>query len=297
METNEKEMTSQKAEERVRAPRSLGIIYSEESSLGLTHPYFINILNAFKDEADAHGYDITFVNHHMIGPEMSYPEYCRRRGLEGVCLVCADFDSEEIGALVRSEVPCLSVDHIFRHVPAVLSDNETGVHKLVAYAIRMGHRRIAFVHGHNNSIVTRTRIKQFRNVLEYNGLPVRQEYVREGRYIDIGLTHRIVGELLRLPEPPTCILLSDDVSYLGAQDAAHELGLRIPDDISFMGYDGIPMLQALKPKLTTIRQNADRIGRTAARGLIDMIENPGTAKRVPVIFPVELLEGGTVRKL
>ena len=281
----------------IEKPHSLGIIYAEESSKGLTHPFFVVILNALKLEAEAHGYDITFINQNMIGEDESYLERCQRCHVDGVCMVCVDFESPQIKALVKSGMPCLTVDHLFKRVPAVLSDNETGVRKLVEYAIHRGHRRIAFVHGHNNSIVTRTRIHQFTSVMAYYHLPVPPEYMREGLYDEIGLTHKIVRELLTLPERPTCILLPDDISYLGAQDAAKELGLRIPEDISFTGYDCIPLLQALTPQLTTIRQSCTQIGREAAKRLIDLIEHPETASLKPSIFPVELVEGGTVAQI
>ena len=278
-------------------PHTLGIIYAEESGAGLTHPFFILILDAFKQEAEADGYDIIFINQHTIGSGMNYVDFCHSRHLDGVCMVCADYESLQIKALTESDVPCVTVDHFFKRVAAVLSDNETGVKKLVEYVIGRGHRRIAFVHGHNNSIVTRTRIKQFYNTMEYFQIPVFPEYVREGLYENIRLTHRIVRELLKLPERPTCILLPDDICYLGAQDAAREAGLRIPDDISFTGYDGIPMMQSLSPKLTTIHQDTEKLGRTAAQRLIRLIETPETVKRVPMILPVELLEGGTVNNL
>jgi glutamate racemase len=78
------------------------------------------------------------------------------------------------------------------------------------------------------------------------------------------------------------------------QEAAWEMNLRIPEDISFCGYDGIPLTQAMSPRLTTIRQSSEDIGRTAARRLIELIEAPETASRKPTIFPVELVEGGTI---
>ena len=274
--------------------RSLGVIYEEESGRGLTHPFFVRILNAFKEAAEARGYEITFINAPVGGEETDLAEHCRARGMDGVCLVCVDFASPRIKALAAGTLPCVSVDHIFKRVPAVLSDNETGVQKLVEYAASKGHRRIAFSHGHNNSVVTRTRISQFRNTMAYHGLPVPEDYVCEGLYHDVALTRRRVTELLRLGERPTCILLPDDLSYLGAQEAARELGLRIPEDISFAGYDGIPLIQSLTPRLTTIRQSSEDMGRTAAGLLIDLVENPETASRKPHIFAVELVEGGTV---
>jgi DNA-binding LacI/PurR family transcriptional regulator len=270
---------------------NLGILYAEESGRGLTHPFFVLILNAIKDEAASRGYDITFIH---PGEGEDYVEHCRRSNVDGVCMVCVDFRTPQCKALAQSGVPCVTIDHIYRKTPAVLSDNETGVQKLVEYAIKKGHRRIAFVHGHDNSIVTRTRISQFHNTMDYHGLPVPPEHLRQGLYDDIALTRDIVLELLRLPERPTCILLPDDVAYLGAQEAAREMGMRIPEDISFGGYDGIPLTQAMTPRLTTIRQSCEDIGRMAARRLIDLIESPDTASRKANIFPVELIEGGTI---
>lgn len=270
---------------------NLGILYADESGRGLTHPFFVLILNAIKSEAASRGYDITFI-HPREGEDCV--ERCRSGGIDGVCMVCVDFRQPRFKALVESGIPCATIDHIYKKTPAVLSDNETGVQNLVEYAIRRGHRRIAFIHGHNNSIVTRTRISQFQSTMAYHKLPVPPEYLREGLYDDIPLTRKLVLELLRLPERPTCIMLPDDMAYLGAMEAARELNMRIPEDISFGGYDGIPMTQALTPRLTTIRQSSDDIGRTAARRLIELIESPETASRKANIFPVELIEGGTI---
>ena len=277
--------------------RSLGILYQEGSSKGLTHPFFVLIMNAFKVEAEARGYEITFINMAPEGRDADIAEHCRRRGIEGVCILCGDFRDPPYKALAASGLPCVSVDHIYKGVPAVLSDNETGVQKLVDYAISMGHRRIAFIHGHDNSVVTRTRIGQFGNTMGYHGLPVPEGYIRSGLYHDIACTRRHVLELLRLPEPPTCILLPDDMTYFGAQEAARELNLRIPEDVSFAGYDGIPLTQALSPTLTTIRQNSADMGKVAAQLLIDLIEHPETASRKPRIFTVELSPGGTMARL
>jgi len=75
------------------------------------------------------------------------------------------------------------------------------------------------------------------------------------------------------------------------------MGLRIPQDISFAGYDGIPLTQTLSPKLTTIRQSSEDIGRTAARRLIELIEDPENASKKPNVFPVQLIEGETIAAL
>ena len=275
---------------------SLGVLFSDESAKGLTHPFFAAVLDAFKTAAESRGYDVGFINHRVCDDTLTYLEYCQYRNLDGVCIACIDFTDPQVIELVGSGIPCVTVDHIYKKTPSVLSDNETGVQKLVEYAISQGHKRIAMIHGHNNSVVTRTRIKQFYQTMEFYRLPVPEGYVRSGLYGDIGLTRRIVGELLRLPDRPSCILLPDDVTYLGAQDAVRELGLRVPEDVSFAGYDGVPMMQAITPKLTTVRQNCESIGEEAAKRLIGMIEKPKFGSWLPTVVPIEFLSGGTVGK-
>jgi len=272
---------------------NLGVIFHDENGKGLLHPFFSTLINAFKNEAESRGYDVTFINHEL-GLKMTYLEHSRFRKVDGVCLVCIDFVTDEVTELVNSGIPCVTVDHLFRRVPAVLSDNENGVNMLVDYAVGLGHRRIAFIHGHNNSVVTRTRITQFRTAMDYHCLAFPEEYLQSGLYADIELTREIVLRLLKLPERPTCILLPDDFCYLGAQDAAREMGLSIPEDISFAGYDGIELTQTLRPALTTVQQDSDFIGRECARKLTFQVEQPGSRFNRVVIHPVKLLEGGTI---
>lgn len=272
----------------------LGIIYQDEKSLGITHPFFSLVINSFKKEAESHGYDVTFINHAISGEKMTFLEHCRCRRLDGVCLVCTNFSDNEIQELIESEIPCVTIDHRFKKTPAVLSDNENGVNLLVDYAVSLGHRRIAYIHGHNNSSVTSTRIAQYQSAMEYRDLPIPKEYLQSGLYNDIELTRKIVIRLMRLPNPPTCILLPDDYCYFGAQDAARKLDLRIPEDVSVAGYDGIPLTQALSPALTTIHQDCFALGTQSAQKLISIIEHPDEKISRINILPVKLIQGGTI---
>ena len=256
---------------------NLGMIFRDEKGQGLTHPFFAELLNSFKNEAESRGYDVTFINHAIRGENMSYLDHCRFRKVDGVCLACLDFNTDEVRELVESEIPCVTVDHRFKQVAAVSSDNENGVHMLVDYAVSMGHSRIAFIHGHNNSVVTSTRIEQFRSAMEFHGLEIPDGYLCGGLYNDVEYTRDICSRLLHLANRPTCILLPDDYCYLGALEAAHEMGLKIPDDVSFAGYDGI--------------------GRECARKLITRIEQPESVSDRVKVYPVNLIKGGTVGRL
>ena len=273
---------------------NLGVLFVDDNISGLTHPFFASLLNAFKAEVESHGYDITFINHNIGDRKMTYLEHCRYRNVDGVCLACVDFYSAEVAALVNSDIPCVTVDYMFDNRPCVFSDNASGMRALVERAVALGHRRIAYIHGQRrNTSVTEMRVTSFYRAMESHGIALPDGYVVEGRYNDIDCARRVTEALLRRPDRPTCILLPDDASYFGALEAIQQAGLRIPEDISVGGYDGIQLTQSIRPRLTTVRQNTVAMGREAALRLIDRVEHPNTAAREPVSIPTELIPGDT----
>ena len=276
---------------------NLGVLFVDDNTSGLMHPFFAAMLNAFKSEAEAKGYDITFINHKIGASDMTFLEHCRYRNVDGVCLACVDFYSAEVAELVNSDIPTATVDHVFNNRPCVASDNVSGIRMLVNYAASLGHRRIAYIHGQRNSSVTETRITGFYREMQAHGLSVPEGYVVEGRYDDIMCTKRLMLALLERVDPPTCILLPDDASFFGAMEAANEKGLRLGQDISVAGYDGIRLTQSLHPRLTTVFQDSESMGRQAAQRLIDRVEHPNTAPNGLVMIPVRLIEGETMAKL
>ena len=276
---------------------NLGVLMVDDNISGLTHPFFAHVLNSFKAEAERHGYDITFINHNIGTMEMTYLEHCRYRNVDGVCLACVDFYSREIDELVKDGIPCVTIDHMFNNHPSIISDNLNGIHMLVDRAVSMGHRRIAYIHGQRNSLVTENRIRGFLRAMDYHGLPVPTGYVQQGRYDDVENIRGGILTLLERADRPTCILMPDDSAYFGAMQVLRERGLSVPQDISIAGYDGIHSTQVVHPRLTTVRQDTDAMGREAALRLIDHLEHPVTADCDPVFIPVELLEGETIGDL
>ncbi|MBQ3270085.1 MAG: LacI family DNA-binding transcriptional regulator [Clostridia bacterium] len=270
---------------------NLGVLFVDDNISGLTHPFFAAVLNAFKAEAERHGYDITFINHNIGTMEMTYLEHCRYRNVDGVCLACVDFYSAEVADLVNSDLPCVTIDHRFNNRSCIISDNLGGIRMLVDRAVALGHRRIAYIHGQRNSLVTENRISGFYRAMQANGVDVPEGYVVLGRYDDAEDTRIQLQKLLDRPDRPTCVLLPDDASYFSALEALRDRGLAIPGDISLAGYDGIRAVQTIHPRLTTIRQDSTAMGREAALRLIETIEHPSTASTDPVMIPSELVEG------
>ena len=272
---------------------NLGVLFVDEAQSGLTHEFFAAVLDSFKRHAEGRGYDITFINHNISGKSMSYLEHCRYRNVDGVVIACVNFYEPQVVELVNSEVPVVTIDHVFNNRMAILSDNVFGLKALVRQAWACGHRRIAFIHGEKTA-VTENRLAGFYQVCEELGLQVPEEYVRSGVYHDADRCAAETKALLELPQPPTCIIFPDDFSALGGYNAISEAGLSIPEDISVMGYDGIYLSRVVKPQLVTYQQNTAALGRTAADKLIELIEHPRVTLPEQIRVSGKLLDGGSV---
>ena len=272
----------------------LGVLFVDERRSGLAHEFFSAVLESFKTEAERHGYDITFINHNVGGKPTSYLQHCRYRGVDGVAIACVDFSDPRVRELAESDLPLITVDHVFNNRLAVCSDNVRGVETLVRYAYGKGHRKIAFLHGENTT-VTQNRLVGFYRACENLGLTVPKEYVRQSVFHNPDRCAQDTLALMRLPDRPTCILFPDDYSYVGGMNVLRQMGVRVPEDVSVMGYDGIHLAKVIG--LTTYRQNTAEMGRIAAERLISLIEHPKTTLIDRVMVSGELLEGNTVSQL
>ncbi|MGN8631545.1 LacI family DNA-binding transcriptional regulator [Blautia sp. HCP3S3_G3] len=275
---------------------NLGVLFVDEARSGLTHDYFNHVLESFRKTAQERGYDITFTNGKVSGQKMSYYEHCRYRGVDGVVIACVDFYTEEVLELVRSEIPVVTIDHVFDGRISVVSNNVQGMEELVSFLYEKGHRKIAYIHGEDSS-VTRARLTSFYRTAQSLGLEIPEEYIRTAPYRDADSAAEETGVLLDLPDPPTCILYPDDYAAFGGFNEIRERGLKVPDHISIAGYDGITAARILEPKLTTICQDTEALGRIAAEKLIDLIENPKTALIDKFTVDGTLFTGASVKSL
>ncbi len=274
----------------------LGVLFIDLQNHGFMHEYFAATLNSFRIESERCGYDLSFINSDLGHSGASYLQHALYRRVDGVAVICADYQSPMVQELVLSDLPVVTLDHAFNNRAAVLSDNMRGMEALVRYIYERGHRRIAYIHG-NPTAVTENRLRGFYRACEALKLEIPKEYLVSSNYHEPESCYRATKELLALWNRPTCILFPDDYAWLGGMNAIREAGLRIPEDISVAGYDGLHLAQALNPPLTTWHQNSEELGKLAASMLIERVEHPRTAAPEHVEVPGYLIEGGTVANL
>ena len=276
---------------------NIGVLFVDDARSGLTHDYFSNVLDSFKRTAEQYGYDITFINCCKTrANRMSYLEHAKYRGFDGVVIACIDFADPEVLELVKSDIPVVTIDHLFNNRIAVMSDNVKGMKDLLTFVYNKGHRKVAYIHG-ADSAVTQSRLSSFYRTAEELGIEIPDEYVKEGAYRSTKDSYKQTHVLLDLPNPPTCILYPDDFASFGGMKAISERGLKIPDDISIAGFDGIRIGRRLEPQLTTLRQDTETIGAQAALGLINMIERPKTTLLQPLVVEGTVFEGKSVKDI
>lgn len=266
---------------------NIGILYEDE----IQHEYFSLMIDRIKKAAENKGYDITFLRKAKV---TSYYEHAKYRGLDGVVILQAAFHSPEVIQLAGSDLPCVAIDYHYDCCSCVLNNNQDSISQIIHYAYEKGHRKIAFVHGQTEGYVTVQRLNGYYKACASLGITVPEGYVVASAYHDPYAAAKATDKLLALEDRPSCILYPDDYSCLGALTQLERRGLSVPDDLSIVGYDGIMLSTVLRPKLTTYRQDVQKMGEKAIELLTDAIENGANAKVQQIIIPGSLQTGKTL---
>lgn len=275
---------------------NFGVLFEDATNSGLTHEFFSRILNAFKHRAEELGYDISFISDRLGGREISYSEHARYRNCDGVLIASVEFNDPAVQELVNSGIPVVTIDYIFEHCGSVQSDNVQGMHDLVRHIYSLGHRRIAFIHGEETA-VTKIRVASFYRTCRDLGLEIPDEYVISAFYHDPSSVEEPTRRLMNMKQRPSCIIYPDDISFLGGLNELEKMGLSIPQDVCVAGYDGINFSQIIRPRLTTLYQDADAMGAGAAEELARSVEEGKLYIPGRIVIPGRVLPGGTVTKI
>ena len=277
---------------------TLGIVYFENLGVGLTHPFFSGVIEAFKRQADKYGYSLLFGSKNDRLKNDTFLEYFKYKSVDGIAIICTDPNDKETLELIESDFPIVVIDMFNEDTSTVASDNMDGCYLAVKYLYDLGHRRIAHIIGASKSDnwASNIRRKGYEKAMERLGLEVIDGYIADGINFDVSGGYRAMKELLKLKEIPTAVFAAADKIALGAIDALKDEGLSVPGDISIVGFDDIELARYVTPRLTTIRQNREEIGKTAVDLLVKQI-NGKTKLKINKIIPVELIERNSCKRI
>jgi LacI family transcriptional regulator len=267
----------------------------------LLHPFFQEVLVGLQHGAGEHGYDLLLfagdAPGNGFGGSHSYARRAEHHGIGGVVVMGFDGEHPEMRKLIEADVPCMAVDSDLGgpRCGLVASDNREAAAEAVRHLHGLGRRRIATITGALETRPAAERLAGYRDAIEEVALEAREDYVAEGDYYaDSGYESAL--RLLALAEPPNAIFAASDMMAAGVLQAAHECGVRVPEELAVVGFDDIAVAALLQPPLTTVRQAKEKLGRAAAEGLIQMIEDPGAPPprvQVPARLIVRASSGST----
>jgi len=241
-----------------------GLIISD-----LTNPFFPEIAKAFEDVADEHGQEVLMANTNYDPARMeSSVLRMLQRKVDGVAILTSEMDDKLIRKLSGRKIPIVFLDigSPGPGISVVRIDYAGGVDQGMDHLIGLGHRRFAFISGPLQLASALTRFRAFNEGMTRNHLITHQALIREGNHrVDGG--HDAMARILESGARPTAVIASNDLTAIGAMGAIHERGLRVPEDISVLGYDDIQLSAFTQPTLTTIRLPRDEIARLAFHAL------------------------------
>jgi LacI family transcriptional regulator len=242
---------------------------------GLDSPWAVEILRGVEEWGSAHetGVAVSAVRHGNARPA-SWTSGLASHDTDGVILVMSEFTSGALGQLREASIPLVVIDPVNPpppDVPSVGATNWAGGLAATEHLLGLGHRRIGAIAGPGDYLCSRARADGYRSALERAGVRFDPALVRNGDFEHEGGFVR-GGELLDLADPPLAIFAGSDQQALGLYEAARQRGLRVPQDLSVVGFDDLPVARWVSPPLTTVRQPLAEMGRAAAQILDDLID-------------------------
>lgn len=242
---------------RTKTSKNIGLIIPS-----ITNPYYPELARGVADSARMASLTVFLCNDDRdAGKERRYVDELLSKGVDGIILVKPQLSWDELRELNdRTALVLVDVDEDAGPEYNVINvSDEQGVIQGMSLLTQYGHRRIAFISGLLEAYSSKCRIQAYRRFLADQNIEYREEYVVNGTY-DWRSGYSAARQLVQLKEPPTAIFASNDLMAIGAMKAVLERGMRVPENISIMGFDNIEMSNLFTPALTTIHQPKYEIG-------------------------------------
>jgi LacI family transcriptional regulator len=249
-----------------------GLIISD-----ITNPFFPELVKSFEDVAMRHGKEVLVAN---TSYDPARAEDCARRMLQrkvdGVAIMTSEMHSRVLEDFHQQRIPLIFLDtaRSAKEISRLVIDYQSGIEAALDHLHSIGHTAIAYIAGPAKYHSAKLREKAFIKGMQKRKLAIPAHFIQKGDHT-IGGGYQAMVQMLASSPLPTAVMTSNDLTAIGALRAIHEKGLRIPQDISLVGFDDITVSSYTQPPLTTIRIPRNEIAETAFHALVDMQDRHG----------------------
>jgi LacI family transcriptional regulator len=276
---------------RSKRTKMLALVLSD-----IMNPFFTTIARGVEDVARAQGFSVMFCNtDESEAEEARYLLMLVQRQVDGVLLVPASTSGKSLRLLSSHHMPVVVIDRRIqsRQIDSVRSDSEAGAYTLTQHLIGLGHRRIAVLTGRRSVSTSIDRVAGYCRAMLDAGLELDDDLVRYGEY-NYGEYNQVDGnrmaqEVLAADPRPTAIFAANNFIAFGAMRSLRDAGFRVPEDVSIVAFDDLPVAWLSDPFMTVVDQPAYEIGRRAAELLLSRLDGTISGPGREVVLPSELI--------
>ncbi|MHC1691772.1 MAG: LacI family DNA-binding transcriptional regulator [Sphaerochaetaceae bacterium] len=284
--------------------RNILVVFLDISPiLPSTWQYELPILQGINDYLTSQDYALQIGMHTLNsnGPQALFKDILHNKSIDGLIILTSwALDGDFIRALYERGIPVAFIGngpYLVDGVPVgttILFDNYQIIQEAYRLLHSLGHRRIAFVTGSDAQLHAQLRLQAFTDVAKEYHEEFSQDYIHHGDY-SVNSGFEALYAFYKTPQPPTAIICANDLMAIGAMKAANEFGLRIPQDISIIGFDNIEVSSFYSPPLTSVKVPAYDLGTLGAQKLLESIQ--GNTSCETLTLPTKLLVRKSVCRL
>ncbi|MGB9857641.1 MAG: LacI family DNA-binding transcriptional regulator [Dictyoglomaceae bacterium] len=260
--------------------------------------FYARIIKGVEETLSKHGYYLNLYSTHA-NPEREHQvfDFLDTGIVDGVIVIAYHIKKDFVEKIAEKEIPFVFIDYPYESekIYSVLVDNEEGGFQATEYLISLGHKKIAFIHGSKDAWDSFARFNGYLKALEKYNIPFNERLVKRGDFTKEG-GYKAVKELIESGEDFSAIFSANDHMAFGAIKALKEKRLKIPRDVSIIGFDNIEASALSSPPLTTIMQPIMQVGKKAAEILIKILSGD-PPKQKKYLLKTQLIERKSCRKI
>ncbi|PSB89605.1 HTH-type transcriptional repressor PurR [Photobacterium damselae subsp. damselae] len=274
--------------------RTIGMLVTKS-----TNPFFAEVVHGVEEYCYKEGYTLILCNTEgNLSKQQDYLRMLAEKRVDGLLVMCSDLDEKLLELLERKkDLPMVIMDWgpESPHTDKIQDNAEHGGYIATKHFIENGHTKIGCLSGHEDKSTCRERLKGFRKAMVESNLSVNEDWILEGDF-ECDTAVKAAQDFIAMTERPTAIFCFNDIMAMAMISTFEQAGLRVPDDISIIGYDNIDLAPYFSPPLTTIHQPKRRLGKTAVEILMDRVKDKNHERQTFEMAP-ELVIRKSVKKI